>query len=146
MEGLGVLSDDESQFEIGHRGKKRCPPGRGTFGARGKVAGCTGARIAEAHREDCDEFGVIELFDGEASPKAEAVAAGVGKRNSGFVDFAAGGLASDQDFCSGSPLKDRSRPERKVGGADCARTHLLEQLGFVHKESRLVHRNAPTGP
>jgi hypothetical protein len=66
VEGLGVLADDQGEVEVGHWGEEGVAPGRGAFGARGKVAGCAGAGIAEAHREDRDEFGVMELFDREA--------------------------------------------------------------------------------
>ena len=108
------------------------------FPARWQIAGCTGAWIAEPHRNNRDDAGVVELLSFNSHPLSKSIAAGVIPRNARFVDATTGSLADDQNLGSGLRLKNRTRAKRQVLFALPALTNLSHQhRQFSHESLRL---------
>ena len=114
--GLGVAADEEGELDVGHGGEEGGSPFGGAFGAWGEVSALgVAAGVAEAHGEDGDAGGVVELVFGHAEPGAEADSAGVGPGGTADVDLGAGGLAGDEDGGGGADAKDGAGAEGEAG-------------------------------
>ena len=93
----GVLADQDREPYVGHGLEQSGTPGRGALGSGWQVSTIACAGVAEAHRDERDQGGVVELFIGELQPFTQASAGGVVPGDAGLVGFAARRLADDED-------------------------------------------------
>lgn len=116
----GVAADEDGELYVGHGLDESGVPFGGAFGAWGEVATLARAGVAEAHGDQGDEVGVVELFVGDVEPFAEALAGFVVPGDAGLVRDGAGGLADDHDARLLRALQQRARLGGEVLGADRA--------------------------
>ncbi len=117
--GVGVLADNQFQFDIVQGCQQVIVPGFGAFSARWQVAVFAFAGIAETHGYDGKVFRVIERVAVYAEPKSQAFAAGVIKGDTFMVGDLTGSLTGDEDFGFDTGLNDGARAKGQAG-ADLA--------------------------
>lgn len=74
---LRVCADDHLDSIARQKIEDPVVPQRRAFGPRRPVAGAARAGVAEAHRDQRDQIGIVELLGGEAEPLAQTAASGV---------------------------------------------------------------------
>ena len=110
---LGVLADNQFQFDIVQGCQQVIVPGLGTFSARWQVTAFAFAGIAEAHGYDSKIVWVVERVAVNTEPEAQAFTTGVIKGDAFAVSDLARGLTGDKNSGFGVGLNNRARAERQ---------------------------------
>ena len=92
-----------------------------------QVAGSALAGVAQAHGNDGEQFGVVELLRRDAQPPTEPLTARVVERNACRVHLAPRCLGGHEDAGGRMQLKDRPWPKGQVLGAQGAGLHLSKE-------------------
>src|ERR1700690_2365282 len=118
MPSLGVLADEENEFEVGHERKHLLAPQFRAFAARRQVAALrVKARETEAHGHDGDDLRSVENLLANAEPAAQADARRVGIGTARGMDANPRRLAGDANARGGRDLEDGPRLMREAGAA-----------------------------
>lgn len=107
--------------------QERSTPRRRAFAPWRQVSRTARSRIAEPHRYDRYQSGIVEGVSTDAHPPPQPVAARVVERNARLVYPAARSLTGDQDPGPRAYLNDRTGSEGKVRFADCASTDFAKE-------------------
>jgi len=125
--GLGIAADEEGKADAGHVGEDGIAPQGRAFGAWGFVSAVgEAAWVAEAHREDGDFGGIVEIVFGEGEPFTEAFSRRVVEGFAAEMGLGAGGLAGDQDFGGGGDVDKGPGAEWEVFGANAALADIMD--------------------
>lgn len=119
---LRVLADHQCDLKFLKSCQDLLAPRRRTLGPRWQISGLSRARVAESHRQDRNELGVVELFFRYSQPVAEPVSAGVVERHAGFVDFPSRRLARNQNPRFRTHLQYGSGTVGQMTGAELTRS------------------------
>lgn len=117
----GVAAQEDGEFYIRHGFEEARVPFWGALGAWREVATLARAWVAETHRDQRDQRGIVELLVGELEPFAESLARGVVPGDAGVVRLLARGLTDQEDAGLLAALQQRAGLVGQVLGADRAR-------------------------
>src|SRR3984885_13821504 len=133
MPSLGVLADEENEFEVGHERKHLLAPQFSAFAARRQVAALgVKARETEAHGHDGDDLRIVENLLANAEPAAQADARRVGIGTARGMDSHPRRLTGDADARGGTDLEDGPRLMREgraISGGVAANAAGADVLG-----------------
>jgi hypothetical protein len=124
---LGILTDEQRQFNPRQLGQQMIEPQRRAFTARRHITAVTSARVAITHGNDGDARLVIKDVLVHAHPGAQSLATGVAPWNAGRVHAHAGRLANDEDAGRLTGAQHRARTERQMRFARAAVSHRCQQ-------------------
>jgi len=141
---LRVRSEHQCQLHVLQPVQNRLAPRRGTLGSRRQIARRSRARVTEAHRDDRDLVGVVELLRGHAHPRSKSDAGGVVERNPAFVNATSRGLTCDYYARARSSLKDGTRAVRQRLSAQCTRGDVGQKVLEDHCRAPGCRSRRPT--
>jgi len=130
---LRIAADKQRQPVGGEVRHNPVVPPRRAFATRREIAAGSGARIAEPHRHNRNNGGIVELLGGQAGPLAQAFAAGIVPWNAAFMDARARCLTDDDNARSCTELHNWAGSSRQMRGADGAGADIAEKRRYADR-------------